>query len=272
MPSVTGVCNPRTCRRSRRRARCAASPSARVAGGLRLAGRRQSPTGRHHFISSMICFSSAGISGIGASSSCIWPSGPLRATIVQLAEPRILVRIVVAEVPAPALLASEGGEGDGFGNRQQVVQVEGRVPARVVFAVARHLHAGSPLAKRRPGPPGRAAFPLPGARCPPGPASSPGDPPGSGTAPRCRLAVRTGPGPTAPLLPPGRHRSGSRRVPWRTCAANSPARLPKTSKSDSELPPSRLAPLMPTAHSPQANSPGTRDICVSGSTRTPPMM
>ena len=40
------------------------------------------------------------------------------------------------------------------------------------------------------------------------------------------------------------------------CAANSPARLPKTSRSESELPPSRLAPLMPAAHSPAANKPG----------------
>ena len=49
-------------------------------------------------------------------------------------------------------------------------------------------------------------------------------------------------------------------------AACSPARLPKTSRSDSELPPSRLAPLMPAAHSPAANRPGIVDICVSAST------
>jgi len=55
-------------------------------------------------------------------------------------------------------------------------------------------------------------------------------------------------------------------------AANSPARFPNTSRSDSELPPSRFAPLMPAAHSPAANRPCTLDICVSESTRTPPMM
>ena len=54
-------------------------------------------------------------------------------------------------------------------------------------------------------------------------------------------------------------------------AAYSPARLPNTIRSHSELPPSRLAPLMPLAHSPAANSPGTFDIWVSPSTRTPPI-
>jgi hypothetical protein len=38
------------------------------------------------------------------------------------------------------------------------------------------------------------------------------------------------------------------------------------------LPPNRLAPLMPAAHSPAAKSPATLDICVSESTRMPPMM
>src|SRR3712207_9254051 len=37
-------------------------------------------------------------------------------------------------------------------------------------------------------------------------------------------------------------------------------------RSDSELPPRRLAPLIPAAHSPAANSPGIVDICVSAST------
>ena len=52
----------------------------------------------------------------------------------------------------------------------------------------------------------------------------------------------------------------------------SPARLPNTMRSDSEFPPRRFAPLMPEAHSPAANRPGTDDICESASTRTPPMM
>ncbi len=56
------------------------------------------------------------------------------------------------------------------------------------------------------------------------------------------------------------------------CAAYSPARLPKTTMSESELPPRRLAPLMPEAHSPAANSPSMVDIWESASTCTPPMM
>ena len=46
----------------------------------------------------------------------------------------------------------------------------------------------------------------------------------------------------------------------------------QTKRSESELPPSRFAPLIPAAHSPAANKPGTRDISVSGLTCTPPMM
>jgi hypothetical protein len=55
-------------------------------------------------------------------------------------------------------------------------------------------------------------------------------------------------------------------------AAYSPARFPNTTMSERELPPSRLAPLIPEAHSPAAKSPGTFDIWVSPSTRMPPMM
>ena len=55
-------------------------------------------------------------------------------------------------------------------------------------------------------------------------------------------------------------------------AANWPARFPNTSRSDSELPPSRFAPCRPAAASPAAKSPGTVDICESPSTRMPPIM
>ena len=51
-----------------------------------------------------------------------------------------------------------------------------------------------------------------------------------------------------------------------------PARRPKTRRSDSELPPSRLAPCMPPGHSPAAKSPGTVVASVSASTRIPPMV
>ena len=55
-------------------------------------------------------------------------------------------------------------------------------------------------------------------------------------------------------------------------AAYSPARLPNTSRSESELPPRRFAPCRPAAHSPAANRPRTVvDIWLSASTRMPPM-
>ena len=55
-------------------------------------------------------------------------------------------------------------------------------------------------------------------------------------------------------------------------AAPMPARRPKTMRSESELPPRRLAPCMPPDTSPMAKSPGTVAACVSASTRTPPIM
>ena len=54
-------------------------------------------------------------------------------------------------------------------------------------------------------------------------------------------------------------------------AAPSPARRPNTSRSDSELPPSRLDPCMPPEHSPAANRPATLAAAVSGSTSMPPI-
>ena len=53
--------------------------------------------------------------------------------------------------------------------------------------------------------------------------------------------------------------------------AASPARLPKTSRSPSELPPSRLEPCMPPEHSPTAYRPVTALSWVSASTSTPPI-
>ena len=54
-------------------------------------------------------------------------------------------------------------------------------------------------------------------------------------------------------------------------AAPSPERRPNTSRSDSELPPSRFEPCMPPDTSPAANRPGTEAAPVSGSTSTPPI-
>ena len=55
-------------------------------------------------------------------------------------------------------------------------------------------------------------------------------------------------------------------------AAARPARRPNTSRSESELPPRRFAPCSPAATSPAAKRPGTDELAVSASTRTPPIM
>ena len=65
--------------------------------------------------------------------------------------------------------------------------------------------------------------------------------------------------------------SGAARTCCARVAAAAPARRPKTSRSDSELPPSRLEPCMPPEHSPTAYRPVTALSSVSASTSTPPM-
>src|SRR2546429_498148 len=64
---------------------------------------------------------------------------------VDLAEGRVLRRIVLAELRAPALFSLDSRTGHRFGDREQVGKVEGRVPARVVFPVASHSHARGSL-------------------------------------------------------------------------------------------------------------------------------
>ncbi len=86
---------------------------------------------------------------------------------------RVLLRIVVAEVRAAAFLALERRAGDDLGNRQQIVQIEGRVPAGVVLAIPGDARLGRarPSAWRSRRAP--APFRPRAARCPPGPASCP---------------------------------------------------------------------------------------------------
>src|SRR5688572_16965242 len=56
-----------------------------------------------------------------------------------------LVRIILAEMAAAALLALDRRERDRLGHRQQVLHVQRRVPAGVVFAVARDAEPGGAL-------------------------------------------------------------------------------------------------------------------------------
>ena len=60
-------------------------------------------------------------------------------------------------------------------------------------------------------------------------------------------------------------------TPETYAAAPSPARQPKTRRSDREFPPSRFEPCMPPATSPAAYSPVTMLSSVSASTSTPPI-
>ena len=55
---------------------------------------------------------------------------------VELAVLVRLIRIILAEVAATAFFSFERRDGDGLGHIEQVVQVDRRVPAAVVFAVA----------------------------------------------------------------------------------------------------------------------------------------
>ena len=96
-------CSPRTCRpllspRQMRRVTMlrhgvSRLPGSRLASAVavrRHVADAALSLGPVYFISSMICFSSAGISGIGACSTCIWPSGPLRTTRLTLPNSRLL--------------------------------------------------------------------------------------------------------------------------------------------------------------------------------------
>ena len=207
----------------------------------------------------MTCFNSAGIGGIGSRRSFMEPSAALRTTDVELAAFGVLVRDnrrgngrrgFPCGRCAAQVMASETVS--RFFRSSAVCQpgLYSRLPCTPTFA-ARALQ----LARCLPAP---APFRLRGARCRPGPASCPASRAAPDTAlrRRCRRRVRTAPAPRARPPRPARRRSGRRGFSLANFAAYSPARLPKTSRSDSELPPSRLAPCSPAAHSPAANRPG----------------
>ena len=99
-----------------------------------------------HFISSMICLSS--------SASPESAPGPLPSPVATLARDQIegavglvFLGIVVAEVAAAALLPLERATRDRFRDRQQVVEVECGMPARVVLAMAADADACCPRAQ-----------------------------------------------------------------------------------------------------------------------------
>ena len=183
-------------------------------------------------------------------------------------------REVVAGVAAAALLALDRRARDRLGDGEHVVQVERQVPAGVVLAVAlrRSRVPAAPGARRARPAPARSSASV------------------ADDADQVLHAVLEVGVDGVRVLAAGRSRTAraSRRSPASTCVVvdaparrlrpgrtrrrTSPARRPKTSRSESELPPSRFAPCSPAATSPAANRPGTVVAVVSASTRTPPIM
>ena len=217
---------------------------------------------RHHFISSMICFSSAGSARERhAARAASRRPAPLRTTMLNLPKRRVLVRdsrrgsgrrgSPCARAPQRVI---------GLGDGQQVVR--GRAPC-----ASRGCTRGCPCTRdlRARARAGRAS--PSSARCISSSRADDADEVlhhllqvvldlvralAAAAALERRERRRAAP------LDLRRRRAAPRRARCANCAAYSPARLPKTSRSESELPPSRLAPCMPAAHSPAANRPGTR--------------
>ena len=223
----------------------------------------------------MIALSSAGIGGIGSRSSCIAPSGAASHDVVER-----------RRTPDPCRDSRRGSARRG--------SPCARAPQRAIASdtVSRCRRSSAVcqpgLYSRLPGTPTVRRAPLQRlelaerllhlvlrrARCRRGPASSSCSdvldlvrPSRRSRRARTARARSASPSSTSRVV----HASPSPFV-RANFAAYSPARLPNTSRSDSELPPSRFAPCSPAAHSPHANRPGTVDICVSPSTRMPPIM
>ena len=161
--------------------------------------------------------------------------------------------------------------GDALAHQQHVRQVQGEVPAGVVLPVALDGQAGDPLLERLD-PLERLLHLRRGADD------------ADQVVHRLLQVVLHGVGVLAAVPLERRERGAAgvgqrlvrQRRPGPDCGARArrrptPARRPNTSRSDSELPPSRLDPCMPPATSPAANRPGMRAASVSGSTSTPPI-
>src|SRR5918994_4593996 len=225
----------------------------------------------HHFISSIICFRPAGIGGMGMWRTCIEPSG---------ARPTCTLRV------------AHSGSIEGQSSRKCPPRLSRRSSAERAMAsltVSRFLRSSAacqpvwysrwPLTPTRSA---RACRSARRARASCISASVRTIPTRSCIMPCRSCCTANGFSPPAPRSN-GASANRSTAATWSSSiatapfvrensAAYSPARLPNTTMSERELPPSRFAPLMPDAHSPAANRPGTDDICVSASTCTPPMM
>src|SRR4029078_6791655 len=84
-----------------------------------------------------------------------WGAGHFHSTVGALARDQVegavglvLLGIVVAEMPAPTLFPFEGAARHRFRDRQQVVEVERGMPARVVLAMAADADSVGSFAQR----------------------------------------------------------------------------------------------------------------------------
>ncbi len=237
-----GSCSPWAPRRSRRRARFGRSLFTCWPLTIRLLARASS---RH----------------TGSRAIRIVPSAPLAHDHVDVAEGRVLLRIVVAELGAAALLRSRRRasppptrSADDRGRARCASQ--GCIPDCPAAATWRR--AGAAAREGR-----SSASSISGSR-----RTMPDEllhhvlqlvlNPVRVCGLRRRPVARAVRGHREPRPRSARLRR-SRPPPRaaRTLAACSPARLPKTSRSESEFPPSRFAPCRPAPHSPAAKSPAT---------------
>ena len=199
----------------------------------------------------------------------------LRVTMLNVPNSATFSGIVVAEVAAAALLALDRRARDRLGHGQQVLAGRSPCASRGCIRGCRRRRRArrAPSAPRAPS---RASLHLALAAddadqvlhhvLQVAAGSCTGFSPAAGRA-------RTAPAPRSVARSTWRRIDRAARCsPCANFAAYSPARLPKTSRSESELPPRRLAPLMPAAHSPAAKRPGNRRHLRVAVHRTPPIM
>ena len=223
---------------------------------------------RHRFAPSSVVrrragsASSSGIAGSGAVVDRHRPSPPSATTLL-----RVAPRVVVGVRDSRAGCGRRGSRSAGGRcarsprTRSACSELEDEVPARVVGrdrpsirdvgpARPERRRARSSASSRSSSTrkmPTRRCIDRPGARAGCAYGSSPSAR-SSGAASSAR--ARPGPG-------PGR-RAASPVCAAARAAAAAPVRAPNTSRSESELPPSRFAPCIPPATSPAANRPGDR--------------
>ena len=90
---------------------------------------------RHYFISSMICCRSSRMGGMGSRAELHFSTGAFSRHDVEAAVLFVLGRKIIAEMRPAAFFPLQRRPSNNFRYGQQAVQVERRVPARIVFPV-----------------------------------------------------------------------------------------------------------------------------------------